>query len=439
MRAIPRTFIPASVLLLLPLSASGQVPLDDLYRGGEIQLVPEFVVTDQDLPDGIYFESFEQAWSIARDSAGVLYFADFGANHIKVFDADGTFQRIMGRQGAGPAEFNTPYFTTISDDRLVVWDMGNARFCILTLEGELLSTRNLNRGEEGWPHRLQALPDGRILMESEKRHPENPREMSMQVLRLYTSDLTFLRTVYQHEVQSQKWLPEEQANIPVPFRPSLHWGLQPDGRIVLGFGDHYHIEVYDVDEGLLFSFDHDRSPARITSADKEQWFAGIVSSRDGVVREGAPEFIVKNTEFPRYMPAFDQILVDSEGNVLIHAYLEGVQEERFRYRFYDTFDSEGTYIGEIQVEGEGRFPIGGVQIIDKCFITGESAETGEIRLIKYRISPWSPPPTSGWADHPSKPLLVAVSLTALFSPGLMSAGVQVRLVSFVFTVKSNLR
>ncbi len=85
------------------------------------------------------------------------------------------------------------------------------------------------------------------------------------------------------------------------------------------------------------------------------------------------------------MPAFDQILVDSEGNVLIHAYREGVQEERFRYRFYDTFDSEGTYLGEIQIAGEGWFPILGAQIIDRYFITGESAETGEIRLIKYRI------------------------------------------------------
>ena len=385
MLAIPRIILLSMVLLALPLSASGQIPLDDLYRGGEIRLVPEFVVTDQDLPDGIYFEGFEQAWSIARDSAGVLYFADFGANHLKVFNTDGTFQRIIGRQGAGPAEFNTPYFTTISDDRLVVWDMGNTRFCILSLEGELLSTRSLNRGEEGWPHRLQALPDGRILMESEKRHFENPREMSMQVLRLYTRDLIFLRTVYQHEVQGQKWLPEEQMYIPVPFTPRLHWGLNPDGRIILGFGDHYPIEVHDVDQGLLFSLDHDRSPARVTRADREQWFAGIVTSRDGMVREGAPDYIVKNTEFPRFMPAFDQILVDSDGNVLIHAYREGVQEERFRYRFYDTFDSEGTYLGEIRIAGEGWFPIGGAQIIDRCFITGESAETGEIRLIKYRI------------------------------------------------------
>ena len=86
------------------------------------------------------------------------------------------------------------------------------------------------------------------------------------------------------------------------------------------------------------------------------------------------------------MPVFDQIIADSEGNLLVHAFREGVQEERFRYRYYDAFAPDGTYLGEVTIEGEGRFPILGALIRDGHFFTGLSAATGEITFIKYRIS-----------------------------------------------------
>ncbi len=385
MSARHSSLLALTLIVITPGLGTAQSSLADLYRGGTIRLVPDFETTDADLPSGIFFVGFEQSWSISVDAAGNIYFADFDADHIKVFNPDGTFQRILGRHGAGPGEFTTPYFTTISNDHLVIWDMGNTRFCILTLDGELLHTRPLNRSVDGWPHRLQTLPDGRILMESEKRHPENPREMVLASLQLYSPTMEFLRTVHEQEARENIWLPEENDTIPRPFAPGLHWALLPDGRIALGYGEEYRIEIHDVDEGFITAFEHDRPRIRVTEADKEQWFAGMVVSQGGVVREGAPPYIVRNTEFPRFMPAFDLIIADSEGNLLIHAFREGVQEERFRYRYYDAFAPGGTFLGEVTIDGEGRFPILGAPVQDGCFYCCLTSESGEITFIRYRI------------------------------------------------------
>ncbi|MFC1530126.1 hypothetical protein ACFL6R_05350 [Gemmatimonadota bacterium] len=375
------------LILVAPVQAICQASLAELYREGTIQLLPDFEVTDSDLPADVFFVGFEQSWSTSVDEEGNIYFADYGADHIKVFNPDGSFQETMGQKGAGPGEFLRPYFTAVSNGRLIVWDMGNTRFCILTLDGELLLTRPLDRGEEGWPYRLDTLPDGRILMHSRTRHPDNPREMDMEELRLYSPEMDYRKTIYEHEVTTGTWVAEEERSILRPFMPRLCWAQLPDGHIALGFGDSYRIEIHDVDDGMISSFEHSRPRARVTEQDRSQWLAGITWSQGGVVMEGAPPFLVRHTEFPRFMPALDLIIADSEGNLLVHTFRAGVQEVRFRYRYYDAFSAAGTFLGEVTLEGEGRFPILGAAIRDGCFHTGLSAETGEITFIRYRISP----------------------------------------------------
>jgi len=374
------------LLPAVPVGTAAQSSLADIYRGGSVRLVPEFAVTDADLPEEVYFVSFEQSWSTSVDSEGNIYFADYSADHIKVFAPDGTFQRTIGRSGAGPAEFTRPYFSTIANDHLVVWDMGNTRFCILTLEGELVHTRPLDWAGEGWPHRLEALPDGRIILHGRKSHPDDPREMELDVLQLHSPQMEYLHTIHEEGSQVRTWLADTQRDVPRPYMPTLQWALLPDGRIALGLGDEYRIEIHDVDDGLISSFEYDRPRVRVTESDRQQWLDGITWTGEGGVRqEGAPPWIVRNTEWPRFMPAFDLIIADSDGNLLVHAFREGVQEERFRYRYYDAFGPDGTFLGEVTLEGEGRFPILGAPIRNGRFCTCLTSESGEITFIRYRI------------------------------------------------------
>ena len=58
---------------------------------------------------------------------------------ISVFDADGTFLRVIGQTGTGPGEFRTPHAVELdSQGRLIVADRHNHRVQILTKEGEFI-------------------------------------------------------------------------------------------------------------------------------------------------------------------------------------------------------------------------------------------------------------------------------------------------------------
>ncbi len=65
---------------------------------------------------------------LARDPAsGQLYVADTMAHDIKVFDASGTLQRVIGRRGAGDGEFNFPTHLAFARGELIVTDTMNSR------------------------------------------------------------------------------------------------------------------------------------------------------------------------------------------------------------------------------------------------------------------------------------------------------------------------
>ncbi len=58
---------------------------------------------------------------------------------ISVFDANGTFLRVIGQAGTGPGEFRTPHAIEFdSQGRLIVADRHNHRIQILTKEGEFI-------------------------------------------------------------------------------------------------------------------------------------------------------------------------------------------------------------------------------------------------------------------------------------------------------------
>lgn len=69
---------------------------------------------------------------IALDAAqGALYVADTAAHDIKVFAPDGRLERVIGRRGEGPAEFNFPTHLALADGRLYVTDTMNSRIQVL--------------------------------------------------------------------------------------------------------------------------------------------------------------------------------------------------------------------------------------------------------------------------------------------------------------------
>lgn len=144
------------------------------------------------------------------------------------------------------------------------------------------------------------------------------------------------------------------------------------------------MEVYDREGRKISTISHIHESVKVTDKDKKDYFSGLEFYRMGERLEEIPEYITKYTEFPKDMPVFDSLLVDSEGNILVNVNTtNGVEKGKL----FDAFDSDGHFISSVKIEGEGSFPLSRQTCIQNgSFWTLETGENELYRAVKYRIS-----------------------------------------------------
>jgi hypothetical protein len=384
MKPYKRFFVLFSVACVLSSGYSDEhKPLAELYKAGRVRFVQEMVLDDKSMPKDVFFAG---PAAITLDPAGNVYVLDFSDNNIKCFDPAGKFLRLIGRKGQGPGEFNMPVAMAFANDRLIVWDMGNDRLCALTASGEFIKAEN-RATFSGRPRRVETLPAGEIVLETEKTYfnePDRPQDCTLEIL---MSDLLPKNKVYSKPVLRNKYRRSASMtfNVPQPFGPDLYWEASPSGQIIVGYSEKYEIGVYDKDGTQRAVASHSYDPVKVTAEDERNFFAGMSYTTGAGVRRGAPDHIVKNTTFPKFKPAFSALVVDSDGNILVHTYHKN-KEDMFRY--FDAFDARGKFIATVHVEGDVPFPAGSrrSRIVDGCFWLIKYGADELPQVIKYRIS-----------------------------------------------------
>jgi hypothetical protein len=320
------------------------------------------------------------------DAAGNVYVMDFSDNNIKQFDASGKFMKLIGRKGQGPGEFSMPIDIVVAKDRLVVWDMGNSRLCTLTLTGKFIKAENA-AAFSGRPYKVGALSTGEIVLETEKTYFNEPDRPQDHFLEILTPDLQTKNKIYSQAVLRNKYMRTggQLFNLPQPFCPDVHWDVSPSGTIAVGFSGKYEVTFYDKQGAEAFRFSHPYDPVKVTGDDEKSFFDGMSYTTGTGVKRGAPDHIVKNTTFPKFKPAFNALIVDSDGNTLIHTYRKSEEE---MYRYFDAFDAQGRFIATVHVEGDLHFPVQfrKSRIVDGCFWLVKYSSDELPHIIKYRIA-----------------------------------------------------
>ncbi|MCK4646575.1 MAG: hypothetical protein KAU46_10000 [Candidatus Aminicenantes bacterium] len=363
-------------------SSESEKSLAEIYESGTVRFVPILTIDDNSMPDDVFFES---PYTITSDNEGNVYICDYRANNIKKFSASGKFVKIIGREGQGPGEFSWPFMATYAKDRLVVWDMRNMRICAVTPDGEHIKTEKISINT-GRPNKMRSLPNGDIVIEKEKifRGEQNkPQECTIEI---FSPDLEHKKTIYSQEIWRNKYVRWEggMRNVPQPFSCLVHWDVTPGGKIVIGFSEKYEISIYDSDKGKLSTFSHSYDPVKVTDEDKKALLGGMTFSSGGVVTRKIPDYVEKNTKFPKFKPAFRNIMVDSEGNTLVFPYRKNRQ---LTSRNFDAFNSEGNFIANVQVVGDVLFPSrSGESFSGRYIWTRRTGEDELMKVIKYKIS-----------------------------------------------------
>ncbi len=372
------------VFLCVCVSANAKKSLAEIYKTGIVRFVPEITIDDSALPEDVFFLG---GGDIAVDEGGNVYVLDYKARHIKKFDAEGNFLKLIGREGQGPGEFTRPSNLVCSRDKLVVWDMMGMRFSLFTLDGEPIKSVRHSFAEQGNPQKMKALPSGEFVVGIEKVHfdPKTPQDFSIV---LYSPEMEQVKIIYARQVWRNVWGIPNAPNIPMPFHPYVHWDLTPDGNVVIGYSDKYEIAIYDKEAVLLASISHTYDPAKVTKREKDSFVKGMVFGRVGpggsVVKEELPASVKEHMKFPEFKPAFDSIVVDSDGNVLVCTY---GKDEKERFKLFDAFDSKGNFIASVRIVSDRSFlSFRYTQIANGCFWVRDSDKDGYQKIVKYRIS-----------------------------------------------------
>jgi hypothetical protein len=385
-RFFPAVLVAAFIPISTVLASAQSIPTAKLLSSGSLAASPDLVITDDSLPEDAFLQN---PTGVAVSAEGHLYVCDYGANHIKHFDASGKFLGAIGRKGSGPGDLSSPGYIAAGAGRICVWEWGNRRFSLFTADGEFVNTFAPPQ-EFTRILKVRMLPDGRVAVLAVRDVFAGKENSQVGAILIDTPDDDAWKTVYERRIEIWKRIDEPaHFSVPLPFNPKICWDILPGGRLVVGYAESYELEILDPDAGHRTVFRTDYKPVAVTAKDKETHFASMtvaIVGPDGSVsrKSGAPDYIVSNTSFPKNKPAFREIAADDEGNVWIEPYLQNRAEEG---TVFDVLEADGSFKRGIRIAGGGSFPRTerSSSIIGKTFWKIETGEDGFPKLVRYRI------------------------------------------------------
>lgn len=280
--------------------------------------------------------SFDYIKGIAADSAGRIFVYDRGTQDIRVFTADGAFERIIGRVGSGPGEMrDAEGIVLASDGRLWVRDAANARFTIFTAAGEFERTWQMQFcGSQGmWDPRVD--PAGRII--DEDCLVSGDRAVGEAVL-AYHTDLSRVDTIAPVPscgtptlAEAGTWITKLENGMSyrsIPYRAIYLTTLGSRGELwCVPNASQYEIERLTpgaVDTARILQ---QLEPVPVSSRERDSVIAEI---------EAKGPTGLDFDRIPRVKPLIDQLTVDDHGRLWVRR-TNGAGEVVF-----DIFDSAGT-------------------------------------------------------------------------------------------------
>lgn len=277
---------------------------------------------------------------------GEIYVLDGQANEIRVFAADGSFQRAFGREGEGPGELKGAGGLALdSQGTLWVMNWGNGRysgFDPATGHVRRETRRFMSFASFPWPG---AFERGTRLVDVGLDRAGEPA-----IIRLDTAFVPS-DTLPLPEPSSDDRILFRRGQLLVasmiePFAPQPAWAPRPRGGIVLGEGAEYRLHRIGFDGDTSLTIELARAPAPVSAAERDSALAAFEErgrSLAGVRPDRRPR--VRTTK-----PAHGALFVDDQDRTWVPAVLPAGAEPQ-----WDVFGADGRYLGQVAIPDSPGF------------------------------------------------------------------------------------
>lgn len=309
------------------------IELEELWRVGG----------DTDSDD----EFFGVIARITTDKEGNVYLLDSQLSEVKVFSPDGEYLRTLGREGEGPGEFRRPtdmFF--LPDGNLGVLQLAPGRIIMFTAEGDPVGDHPLPQSDEGETLILingQLMGENLCLVLNENKVGDGKVDIKRS-LALIDSEGNELTRMHEEvrEFAFANALIEEKVWSTFDRR----WAIGADGSLyaVTQFAD-YEIDVWNTDgtKKAVISREFERR-------ERTQEEIETVYSIFEAFTRNAPNATIKVSDFDQDIAA---IYPRADGTLWVLNSRGQNEVPEGSLGVFDVFDSEGHFVREVTVMGEG--------------------------------------------------------------------------------------
>ena len=349
--------VAAALLFLLGLpAAAAPSRFLDLYKTGRVVIEPD-PSFGKSVDWGSFFFDDSQDMAVAPD--GSIFVANTIENCILKFDAAGRLVKKFGQKGQGPGDFVSPMDLSILDGRFLVSNeyATNRRISLFNLDGtfhKLLKTRSPNSN-------VTALRDNKIARESWVSVAPGTETTQMTYL------VMILDAVSGTEKEIARW--------------TRNWDLVQVGQVSFSFGGRTlgmlliarsaqgnllvgntvvpRLDEYSPEGQKVRSLDLNLTPIPVTKEHIRDYHRQMVldmKSKPDYQKNPQYRDMIAKVEstsighiFGEYLPLYKEILVDSEGNILVFKKSECLEN---CLNIFQVYSPEGKYVCEAELASE---------------------------------------------------------------------------------------
>lgn len=370
--------------------------------GETARLVPEVSIG---VLDGEEHLMFGTPVSLAVAADGRIFVMDRQVLAVRVFAADGSYLRTLGRDGGGPGEFGGPDggMVWLSDGRLVVRDPGNARLQVFDADLEPSEAWPVIRGGFNTSNPMYRSAGDTLLTPVLMSTEVDVSEWTTGLQRVDPGTGEILDTLevpdigYEAPTIEARHESEGGTSVSVngvPFSPSEHWAYHPGGYFIHGIGDRYRVTLLRPESPLRI----ERAVQPVPVAPGEKAEAERAATRN--MRNTDPGWSWDGPGIPDAKPAFTDLYTGRDGRIWVRVPMPGVEgddpdydptdpdavEDRWSEPIaFDVFEDDGTFLGRVEAPADmSLYP---TPIFDGDRVWAVTRDEFDVpRIVRFRVA-----------------------------------------------------
>ena len=266
-----------------------------------------------------------------RLSDGTILVANNGSQELRWYDGSGSFVRSVGRNGEGGARFSSlAWLGRFGEESVIAYDAMNLRTTIFAPDGTVEHSSSLIMTFQAPPGAVEgAFADSSLLVVRGARHwiramqgqpnaPQGLRRGPTLAFRYSSDDGSFLNGLGSYNGSEQIFRTGRTQIVHVNARPfGRNAVITTYGNdLYVGTQDEYEIKIFSNLDTLKAVVRLDRENAPVTEEILDAYKNARltnVHSRERASRQAQ----LDSLPFPETMPAYSDILVDTEGNLWV--------------------------------------------------------------------------------------------------------------------------